>query len=178
MQEMKATLPAWGSENARRSARFIAIVIVGTLAIPFLWNQLFGIRLLERATAQVASAGLNALGVSGRIVSVVEPVQFIVQGKTIEFGELCTGLLEFSIIASAIAATKEIPRKKRMVGVFGALVGVFAFNQLRVVASAMQLLNTNVEIADLTHNVLFRVFLFIVIAGMYWAWLGWGLKEK
>jgi len=65
-----------------------------------------------------------------------------------------------------------------MVGVFGALVGVFAFNQLRVVASAMQLLNTNVEIADLTHNVLFRVFLFIVIAGMYWAWLDWALKEK
>ncbi|MDO8647870.1 MAG: exosortase/archaeosortase family protein [Candidatus Diapherotrites archaeon] len=101
-----------------------------------------------------------------------------VHGIQIQISDLCTGWLETALLASAILASLGIAWKKRIYGAIGALIFGFAFNQLRIFVTIMQLFGTNVQTAELTHDVFFRLSLLIVIAGFYFVWFRKATKAR
>jgi len=91
---------------------------------------------------------------------------------------LCTGLLETVIISSAIISSFGITLKSRILGVVGALIALVAFNVFRIVASILIIIYFGLNLANFSHDVLFRVFLFFSIAGIYFVWFRWATKWK
>lgn len=99
------------------------------------------------------------------------------QEKTIiVINELCTGVLETMILVAAIVATLEIHWKKRAIGAVAAVIGIFVFNQIRIVSTVFFILNAPIDWVVLSHDVLFRIFLFVTIAVFYWLFLKMGKK--
>lgn len=134
---------------------------------------------LKAITANASSAVLRGMGVPNTVEGGEDA--YIILGnpeKTIiVINELCTGVLETMILVAAILATLEIHWKKRAVGAVAAVIGIFVFNQIRIVSTVFFILNAPLEIVVLSHEILFRVFLFITIAVFYWLFLKWG-KNK
>lgn len=132
---------------------------------------------IELLHAGLANGILGALGVQGKIIQ-GESVQLVFPGLAAEINGLCTGLIEFLLLASLMLASFEVKLKKRLWGIVFALAVWLAVNPLRIALTVMQLLNSPVEIAVLTHDVLFRVSLFIVIVLAYFYWLKWATKKE
>lgn len=164
--------------EAKKAAKFLVALAILYFALYYTIIYSVGLQPLESAAAQGSVIALNALGENARISSTQEPVQLSVQGKTIEISELCTGLLETLLVFSAVVASFGISWKKRALGAVAAIFAIYVFNIVRIAASVMQILSTPIEFADLTHNLLFRASLFAVIAGYYFVWFRWAIKQK
>lgn len=98
--------------------------------------------------------------------------------KEIVFSSLCTGLLELSVLVSAIIASHGIEIRKRIVGSVLAVAAVFIFNIMRIYITASFILSQNIEVAEIMHSVLFKSFLFVVIVGFYFLWFKWSTEER
>ncbi len=140
--------------------------------------HVIGIQPFEQFTASTALRVLESLGVHGNISSFQEPIIISVQKSSIQLSELCTGMLETILLAAAILASVEISWKKRVVGIVAGIFAAQAFNLVRVVATIENIISTSQAFAELTHDVLFRLSLLVVIAGFYFVWLKWALGEK
>jgi exosortase/archaeosortase family protein len=134
----------------------------------------------ENLTAHATSGILNISGIPNS-VETNGTVSILLQNPEntiIAISDLCTGLLETIILVSAIAATMEIHWKKRAVGAVAAVVGIFVFNQIRIVSTIYFILNAPLAVVELSHDTLFRVFLFVAIAVFYWLFLKWGKAKQ
>lgn len=141
--------------------------------------SLVDIVFFETLFAAPTSAFLSAIGFQNTLLPGQEPVTMNIAGlgNPIIFTYLCTGLLEWMIIVSAILASTEARAEKRIHGVLFATIGVFAFNLFRINASILAVLFLGLEAAAFSHDIFFRVFLFISIAGFYYAWLKYAQNE-
>jgi len=87
----------------------------------------------------------------------------------IEF--LCTGILEFSLLSAAILASFDSSWKKRIIGVLISAVVVFIFNIFRITITIFIIDKLNLSVANFFHGFLFRLFMVIIVVGVYWYWL-------
>ncbi|MFH0714499.1 MAG: exosortase/archaeosortase family protein [Candidatus Diapherotrites archaeon] len=166
-----------GKSEWKKGTQFVAVIALVTIVFYFgIVLNVIGVQPFEQFTAYSASLALNALGQHTTVYAGFEPVQVLVGESHIELSELCTGMLETILLAVAIFATFEISRKKRTIGIVVGVIAAQAFNVLRVIGSVMNIVSTNQGFAELTHDVLFRISLLIVIAGFYYIWLRWALK--
>ena len=148
-------------------ARFI-LTIALVVGILFFLLQPFEIH-LQIAEAGFVQSALHALGTETRPTE--NPIQFFAGEKLIEISPLCSGLLEMILLVAAIVATRDASVRKKIIGIILGVGVLFAWNLVRMLISIQQLLHTNLEFAELTHGVLFRVMLVIGFALIYWIWL-------
>lgn len=132
---------------------------------------------IEQMIAYVSSGVLNLLGIANHTGVGTDVFIQIEKGPLIIINELCTGILETVVLAAAILASFEVSWKKKAIGALAAIIAIFVFNQLRIIASILLILNAPIDVAVLSHEVLFRLFLFVAIAGFFWAWMVWS-KQK
>ena len=83
---------------------------------------------------------------------------------------LCTGILEFSLLVSAIIASRDQTIKKRIKGIFYSVFIVLIFNILRISFTILIIKNLDLTTADFFHGFLFRLFLIIIVIGFYYIW--------
>lgn len=154
-----------------KNAKFLAVWLALALMLYYAIPALAGWERIEGMTAAGAEKVLKGFGVTNVKVNFErEPVLMNVEGVKIGISELCTGLLETLLLATAIIASFGIHWKKRIIGAVAALAFGLAFNQFRIFVSIMQILNTDLQTAELTHDVFFRLSILIVIAGFYYWW--------
>jgi len=94
---------------------------------------------------------------------------------------LCTGILEFALLASAILASSNISWKRRLIGVGLSILVVIFLNVMRISITSYLITILNLSWANFFHSFLFRLFLVIVVLGFYWFWLRFNtskLKKK
>lgn len=152
-------------------AIFFAVLLFLSAAVP---ENFF-----EKITAKTSNAVYGAIGTSGTIKQQdSETFIEIKDGPKIFFSALCTGVLETILLVAAIAATFEISKKKRLLGIAVGIVSVFTFNILRIAITTLAILYAGIETAEFAHNILFRVFLFIAIAGLYAGWYKWATQNN
>ncbi|MFH1255671.1 MAG: exosortase/archaeosortase family protein [Candidatus Diapherotrites archaeon] len=170
-KERKST-GGFSRKEALQAGKFILGIAVFFAAITF-FLSLFPIEWFEFFFAQASAWALGFFGIPTAVNAAREPVLMMVQGipLPIAISYLCTGLLEATVLVSAIAASFGIETRKRLKGIAGAVAVSIAFNFLRIVASILAIAFLGLEAGDLAHNILFRFTLFIVIAGYYWVWI-------
>ena len=164
-------------EHAIKSAKFLLLLIGFYIIFTLFFRLALSIQLVESWTAGITLKIFESLGFSGKIVS-GEPVQIIFPFITVIISELCTGILEFSIAASAILATVEVSWKKRILGVIGAGIATAVFNFARITLVLLALISFGIQRAELAHDVLFRVSLLLVIIGYYALWFYLSSRKK
>tara|TARA_Y100000310_G_scaffold296055_1_gene327992 strand:+ start:100 stop:645 length:546 start_codon:yes stop_codon:yes gene_type:complete len=159
-----------------KAGKFLLGFTVFFFGLSFLFG-LIPLEVVELITAQVSLFLLNLLGVNGTI-EIGEPVKMLLGEKVILISYLCTGALELIVLVSGIAASFGIGIRKRLLGVGAAIFFGFAFNQARIVATILAIFGFSLPIVELTHDLLFRIFLFVYIAGFYAVWFWWATRTK
>ncbi len=84
---------------------------------------------------------------------------------------LCTGLLEFFVVFSSILAAGGKKASEKALGVFASILFIFVFNTLRIVGSILAIHWFGLEAGVFSHDIFFRVFLFLSIFVFYAFWL-------
>lgn len=165
-------------KQVKDAGKFILLLIIFFSVLLFLFTW-FPENFFEKITAKASNAAYSMLGISGTITRQNNEIFIrINNGPNIFFSSLCIGLLETILLVSAIAATFEISWKKRLLGIIVGIIAVFAFNITRIVVTTLAILNAGIETAEFTHNMLFRVFLFVAIAGLYAGWYRWATAQQ
>ena len=102
-------------------------------------------------------------------------------GTRIIISNLCAGTMEIIILISAILASFGVKLDKKLKGLVAGIITGYVFNILRIWVTTNVILTQNVEIAEFTHDTLFRIVLFVYITGFYILWFYWaenGLPKK
>ena len=133
---------------------------------------------VEIVLAQTVLLLLSWGGQPGLILSAAEPVVVMLPSLQFQISFLCTGLIEFFVLTAAILASHGIERNKKWWGLIGAFDVVILFNLFRILTTINLLQSAPAEVADLAHDILFRLSLFVVIAGFYALWFFWATKKK
>lgn len=164
--------------EAQKTALFILTFALAYSIIYFLTKSIIPDIEIEYFVGKTILFILNFLGISGEIFF-QEPVLIALStGIKIEISYLCTGMLELIVLIAAIIASHGISWKKRAIGIFSAIIIAPIFNLLRIIITILVILNSNsIELIDLTHNILFRIILFLVIVGIYFAWFLWATNQ-
>ncbi|MAG22344.1 MAG: hypothetical protein CL943_03525 [Candidatus Diapherotrites archaeon] len=161
-------------EEARKTGRFIISFVFVYLVLSF------GLGALN---AEAGTQNFIANSVAGFYFGTVamedNPVVELESGTKIEISELCTGLTELFIITAAILASIGISVKRRVLGAIAAAAIVFSLNLFRIFATIAIIIAANdMPLIEFTHNILFRVFLFISIAAIYMTWFYWAVTKQ
>lgn len=162
-----------------KTGRFLLFFVLAYLVLSGIFWAIFPLQKTELLVANASLFILSLFGISGKVI-VQEPILLnLSNGTSIVFSELCTGAMEMLIIVSAIIASHGIEWRKRIFGAAASVFVVQAFNLTRIASTVLVISgNNSLETIEFTHNVLFRVFLFIVIAGTYMAWFYSSVKEQ
>jgi len=161
----------------KKAAKFFASIVIIYAIIWIALLLLVGIKPFQEITAIMSNAALSAIGEPAKLSFTDLTLMTFKNGIKIEINDLCTGLIEIIILIAAILSTVEIKLEKRIIGVIAGILFGITINILRITITTMNLLKTNIDYAILTHDVFFRISLFIVIAGFYWAWLQLVMKK-
>lgn len=161
-----------------RAGGFMLGILVLFLAFSFAFS-LLPLEWYEQFYAITSLGALNLFGVQGTIET-GEPVLIYLDAFPLPVGitYLCTGLLELCVILSAVLATPGVEFRKRTIGAIAATVVLVLFNLFRIVSSILIIHFFGLDIGNFSHDLLFRAFLFLTIAGYYWAWTGWAGKNS
>jgi len=181
MSQSKKSFFSLGFEkdDAVKTGRFLLYFIVVYLLLSIAVKALFPIPVIEAWVAGNVLAMLQAFGHEGVLSFGETALIELGSGTSIEISELCTGLMETLIIAGAIIASVGIGWKKRALGAAIAVALVVAFNHLRIVVTTLIILGSgDLALIEFAHNILFRIFLFIAIAGIYIAWFYWAAVSE
>lgn len=165
-------------QDAVKSGKFFGALVLAflilTVAVSFV-----PIVLVENLVAEIVLFFLRLFGLQGEILFQEPVIISLSQGTQIMISDVCTGLLEIIVIVAAIAASVGIDWRKRLLGVAAAIGIAFTFNIARIVSTVLIIVNSSsLELIEFAHNVLFRVFLFVVIAGIYFFWFNWATKQE
>ncbi|MAG17950.1 MAG: hypothetical protein CL944_00580 [Candidatus Diapherotrites archaeon] len=122
---------------------------------------------------------LKLTGFSGTI-EFQEPVLVYLETFSIPLGfsYLCTGLLELALVWAATLSSFGIEIKKRIIGSIVGTVVLVGFNFFRILASIFIIFWFGLDAGNFSHDLLFRVFLFVTIAGFYFVWFKLSTKTK
>ncbi|HLC92719.1 MAG TPA: exosortase/archaeosortase family protein [archaeon] len=156
--------------------------MLGILALFLLFSFLVSLLPLESVEMVYAAGTLAALGIFGLDGEVVaqEPALLLLDAFALPIGisYLCTGLLELTIIWAAMGASFGVDLRKRAIGIIAGTVALVAFNFARIIGSILIIHWFGLDAGNFGHDVLFRVFLFITIAGYYYCWFRWATGQK
>ncbi len=170
--------PSFTKDDAVKTGRFLAFFIIVYLALSISIRFFAPIIVIEQWVAENVLAFLQFLGHNGYVALGETAVIHLEGGQAIEISELCTGLMETLIIASAIIASAGIDWRKRLFGSVSAGLATIVLNYARIVFTTLLIVGTaDLALISFTHNILFRAFLLISIAGMYMLWFWWAVKE-
>ena len=168
---------SFNKEDRDKGAKFLGAMLVLFFALNFLFSlPLIGI---EYVIASIVSFVLNLFGIANA-TAFEEPALILIHNidVPIAISYLCTGILETALLVAAIATSFGISTKKRLLGIAGAIAGIQLFNLFRILTTIFLIINFNLEVAELGHELLFRLFLLIVIAGFYSLWFFWATKKE
>ncbi|MDP6670253.1 MAG: exosortase/archaeosortase family protein [archaeon] len=160
--------------EARKTGRFVGLFVVVYLILSIGFYAI-----IPEPDLQHGIAGLTATIFSGEVTTEENPVVSLPSGVKIEISPLCTGMLELFIIVAAILASVGISLKKRAAGAALAAVIIFVLNIFRISFTTLLILGVDsLEVIELAHDLLFRIFLFVSIAAIYIAWFYWAVKSE
>jgi len=161
-----------------KGGKFLAAFIIIFVVISSLLS-LLPLQGIEIFFALPTLEVLKIFGFRGALDAGSEPVLILLQSLVmpISISYLCTGLMEAAIIAAAVLSSFGISLKKRAVGVVASVATIIAFNFFRIVASILVILWFGLDAGEFSHDLLFRIFLFVVIAGFYFVWFRWATKH-
>jgi exosortase/archaeosortase family protein len=163
-------------KDAVKGGKFL-LVLIFTYVILSLLISLIPMKWIEFFIAKIAVFFLSFLGLKGEII-LQEPVLVLFENFSIQISYLCTGLMEFVLLASALIATAGVENKKKVLGILGAGIATFSFNITRIIITIILIQKTSLETIELTHDILFRVSLFALIAGYYFVWYYFSAKTS
>ena len=160
------------------AGKFLLGIAVLFMLLSF-FLSLIPLTLSEQFYAYGTLAALNALGFGGTVI-VQEPVLLVLDALSVPVGisYLCTGILELSLVWSAVIASAGVGAGKRAAGVAAGTAVLVFFNFLRIISSILIILFFGFDAGNFSHDALFRVFLFATIAGFYYFWLNWATEGK
>ncbi|HZX34253.1 MAG TPA: exosortase/archaeosortase family protein [archaeon] len=168
----------FSDKDAAQAGKFLA----GTAVLFLLFNFLLSLVPLEWFEYFYASGTLAALkifGLGGTIES-GEPVLVFLDVFTVPLGftYLCTGLLEMALVWASVLASFGIELRKRLIGFVAGTVALVLFNFFRIIASVLIIYFYGLDAGNFSHDLLFRVFLFLTVAGFYYCWFSWAAKVE
>lgn len=117
---------------------------------------------------------LNIQGVD--TTSIIEEdfvINITSNGTRIIVSDWCAGTMEIIILSSAILASFGVAWKKKGYGIVAGIITGYVFNIFRIWTTVNIILTQSIEVADFTHDTLFRIMLFVYITGFYVAWFWW-----
>ncbi len=129
--------------------------------------------LMARVMGFLLGGKVGASEFYGKEVPMVE-----VNSVKIVFSDLCTGLLELTVLISAIASSFGFTLRKRLLGILGAIPTIIVFNIFRIYITATFLISQNLSQAEALHSGFFRASLFFLIVGFYFLWFRWASHSK
>jgi len=152
----------------------ISYLILSGLAYPFADS-------LKESTGRNSESLLNIQGIETKSNGNVQLDNFenaysfdiVPSGQTIFISWLCSGVLEIIILVSAILASFGISWKKKIIGVFAAIIIGYVFNLIRIWATLNIILTQNAQVFEIAHDTLFRIVLFAYIIVVYVLWFMW-----
>ena len=170
--------PGRAGKDMMAAGRFMLLLAALFLALSFVVS-LVPLQWFEQFYASGTLAILSLFGMRGEVV-LQEPVllKLSVFSIPIGFSYLCTGILELSLVWSAVLASFGIGIRERILGVAAGTAGLVIFNFLRIVASILVIYYFGLDAGSFSHDVLFRAFLFLTVAGFYYAWFLWATGRK
>ena len=112
---------------------------------------------------------LNIFHVPSMVFQNIEPT-IILNGLNAQITDLCAGDIEMSLLFAAILSTWDRTWKNRIFGVIIGFLFIVIINIIRVFLVLLVGFYTNLQWADFTHDVLFRLTLIIVIVVYYYVW--------
>ena len=163
---------------ASHAGKFMLAILALFLLFNFILS-FFPLWWFEYFFAQSSLLMLNIFGIEGTI-EISEPVLLHIQGFAlpIAISYLCTGILELTVIWSAILSSFGIDIKKRIIGAFAATIFLGIFNIARISASILIIAYFGLSAGEFSHDILFRVFLFVTIALYYYLWFNWASGKE
>jgi exosortase/archaeosortase family protein len=154
-----------------KAGKFVFSITIFFIVFNFLF-ELIGVQKFEFFYANGALAILSLLGFSGKVVEAGTTLLILNDfNYPFTFGYLCTGLLELALIWSAVLSTTEVGLKKRLFGLVAAAFTLVVFNFGRIVFSIIIIIYLGLDVGNFSHDLLFKVFLFVTIAGFYYFWV-------
>jgi exosortase/archaeosortase family protein len=157
-------------EKVIKGGKFLLILIFSYAILSFLVG-LIPLQLIEFFIAKAV-----VVFTGGKIL-LQEPVLILFNGFSVQISYLCTGIMEFILLTSALIATEKIENKKKLIGIVGAAITTFFFNVSRIVIT-ISLIEKSFESIELAHDLLFRISLFVLIAGYYFLWYYFSVKSE
>ncbi len=156
--------------------------LLGLLAVFIFSNfllSLFPLVWFERFYAAGSLFALGFFGMNGAIIA-QEPVlvQLDAFALPLGFSYLCTGLLELTFVWGATLASFGVGLRKRLIGAAAGTIVLVLFNFARIILSVLIIAALGLDAGNFAHDLLFRAFLFITIAGYYYFWLRWAAGAK
>ena len=176
MKKRKTKFGGMDKEEKKKALKFLAsfaVIFLLLYGTSFLYLDL-----IEIGLARVLLLLLSFFGQSGWIASFTDPVIVSLSSLQFQLSFLCTGLTEFFVLTAAILSSYGLEGRKKMWGLIGAFDVVVVFNLVRILVTINLLENASLEVADLAHDLLFRISLFLAIAGFYALWFYWATREK
>ncbi len=165
---------SFGKDDAVKTGRFLLYFILVYLVFSMLAKGIVGIETIELWVAGNVLGILSFFGQTGTVSLAETALIQLDSGIAIEISELCTGLMETILIVGAIIASIGLSWKKRLIGAGAALIIAIIFNHIRIVITTLLILGTNdITLIEFTHNILFRITLLVIIAGLYIIWFYW-----
>jgi len=166
-------------QDAVKTGRFVLYFILVYLVLSIAVTAVIPVQLQELFVANTVLGSLQLFGFSGQVSFEETALISLDVGTSIEISELCTGLMETLIIVGAIIASVGISWRKRFIGAAAAAIITMALNFARIIFTALVILTTaDLALIEFTHDILFRIFLFVTIAGLYIGWFYWAVSKE
>ncbi|MFH1587765.1 MAG: exosortase/archaeosortase family protein [Candidatus Diapherotrites archaeon] len=162
-----------------KGLKFTALVLVWFIGLNGILFLIPLTGLIQLFYAHAGLFALNFFGFQGKVI--LEEVPVIVFSNfdyNASITYLCSGVLETIVLISCIMASIGISWKKRIIG---SLIGIILLgigNIKRIVLSVLILKFFGNFWGNLFHEILFKIFLFIGIAGIYFIWFLWATENK
>jgi exosortase/archaeosortase family protein len=175
LKHFKSYLKKSGKEIRKSPTKQFTFFILGfVLSYLFLSGivGLFPQIIFKAATGIPTETLLNIQGIETSH-EYLENYTIYINETTILISWLCAGTMEIIVLISAIIAGFGVSWEKKLKGIVAGIITGYVFNILRVWITINVILTQSIEVADFTHDVLFRIILFVYITGFYVAWFYW-----
>ncbi len=159
------------AEQERLWDTFIFLAKVLVLSIPLYFVILTGVSLapLQMLDATVASSILRSIG-----FPVLQNGALITAGNppfTFYLTEDCTAWKSVLFLFALIFAVPAVSMRKRLIGLGLGIPIIWMGNQARIIGVVLAERATNVQFAMLTHDYFWRVFLVLLVLGVWLLWI-------
>ena len=124
---------------------------------------------IEAITTHLSSFILTIFGISHNIIWDIEPIIRVINLDAV-IGTLCAGDIEIALISAIILASFDRSLRQRIIGIIFSIITIFILNALRISIIIFAGINFGWDVANITHDLLFRFVLVFVILGYYAIW--------